>query len=195
MSEITAVGILQDCISINNERGKTYNGNESTPERSFERIAEIVNTKASLSLKPSHIALVLAELKYVRYESAVAAGIVHSDSLVDYVNYNALWAELVAAEFVAPLPTAKEVAPMSEHDKLLHGAADAMTYLAACRNSIAEAVPNGTTEALTAYTKAIRALNEVSKDRQEALFGSPVTDLLNEEEDLDATNTVTAISD
>src|SRR5690606_6191650 len=95
---ITAVGLLEQSVCINKERGDIYNGG-AAPERSFERIAQIVNTKAGLSLKPSHIALMLAELKYVRYTSALAGtGVVHQDSLVDYVNYSALWAELAAAE-------------------------------------------------------------------------------------------------
>lgn len=183
----SAVEFLEESIDINTERGQTYNGSSHSPERSFARIAEIVNTKAGLDLKPSHIALILAELKYVRFQSAVAAGKIHRDSLVDFVNYNAIWAELVAGEIVEELEALSDLEPESETnyyategDEKLFRAAEAMEYLAGHRESITDAIPEGSTNALAAYSRAIQALNQVNKQSQEALFGSPVTDLMKE---------------
>lgn len=183
----SAVEFLEESIDINTERGQTYNGSSHSPERSFARIAEIVNTKAGLDLKPSHIALILAELKYVRFQSAAATGEVHRDSLVDFVNYNAIWAELVAGEIVEeqeflsdPEPESEPIYCATEGDEKLVRAAEAMQYLADHRESITNAIPEGSTAALAAYSRAIQALNQVNKQSQEALFGSPVTDLMKE---------------
>lgn len=179
MVENTAVDLLNQCIQINTERGSTYNGGKA-PERSFARIAEIVNTKANLDLKPSDIALILAELKYVRFESALATGKIHQDSLVDYVNYGALWAELVTQEQSSATHNG---ANTSEEDKYLLLAADAMEYLAENSAHINEAIPKGSTIALTVYSNAVKHLNELNKSKQEVLFGSTITDLMEEELD------------
>ena len=173
--EIDAVSILEECVVINKQRGQTYNGTSTTPERSFKAIADIVNLKAGLSLKPSDVALILAELKYVRFKSAQQHGTVHKDSLVDSVNYQALWAELVAEE----TSNQQEVPEYkSAEDEYLLRAAAAMQFLSASREEIAESVPKGSTEALTAYSRAVKELNEISKPKQEALFGSSITDLI-----------------
>ena len=199
MTQPTSVTLLREAVRIQEERGQTYNGNDQ-PERSFERIATVVNTKTGLNLSAANIALVLAELKYVRFESGVAAGVVHADSLLDYVSYNSLWAELAAIEATAKITAIEEMErslkPLyaSPHDEQLYKAAEAMQHLAKCREQINEAIPEGSTSALATYSRAVKALNEVSKSNQEKLFGSSVTDLMSGEI-TDATDDLTTSSD
>lgn len=99
-SEFLKVG-----LDILDERGKQYepqNSQQVTHENSFEPVANAYNAITGKSLQGSDIALILDLLKKVRQYSNPTR--LHFDSLVDSVNYTALWASNLHWEFSSVKP-------------------------------------------------------------------------------------------
>lgn len=89
LNTLTSTDILNSVLLIQKERAKEYE--QAGGERSFDRIAEIFNAYTHKGLAPSDIALIFTILKYVRSEHTTE---VHTDSYIDKVSYDSLWAEL-----------------------------------------------------------------------------------------------------
>lgn len=95
-----ASDFLKYGLSILEERGKQYepqNSQNVKHENSFEPVAIAYNAVTGASLQGSDIALILDLLKKVRQYSNPTR--LHFDSLVDSVNYTALWASNLHQEF------------------------------------------------------------------------------------------------
>lgn len=95
-----ASDFLKYGLSILEERGKQYepqNSQNVKHENSFEPVAIAYNAITGASLQGSDIALILDLLKKVRQYSNPTR--LHFDSLVDSVNYTALWASNLHQEF------------------------------------------------------------------------------------------------
>ena len=90
----TASDFLSEGLRILSERGKQYDPS-GTKEMSFDNVAEAFNCLTNSRLKASDICLILALLKVVRQN---ANKDFHEDSAVDFVNYAALYSELVKSE-------------------------------------------------------------------------------------------------
>lgn len=90
----TASDFLSEGLRILSERGKQYDPS-GTKEMSFDNVAEAFNCLTNSRLKGSDVCLLLALLKVVRQN---ANKDFHEDSAVDFVNYAALYSELVRGE-------------------------------------------------------------------------------------------------
>jgi hypothetical protein len=92
----TSVDYLNECKSIQEERGKQYDS-EGTGERSFKACADAYNAITGSDLKGSDICLILQLLKDVRLYSNRSKP--HEDSLLDKVSYASLHAEEINREY------------------------------------------------------------------------------------------------
>ena len=90
----TASDFLSEGLRILSERGKQYDPS-GTKEMSFDNVAEAFNCLTNSRLRGSDVCLLLALLKVVRQN---ANKDFHEDSAVDFVNYAALYSELVKSE-------------------------------------------------------------------------------------------------
>lgn len=90
----TASDFLSEGLRILSERGKQYDSG-GTKEMSFDNVAEAFSCLTNSRLKGSDVCLILALLKVVRQN---ASKDFHEDSAVDFVNYAALYSELVRGE-------------------------------------------------------------------------------------------------
>ena len=90
----TASDFLSEGLRILSERGKQYDP-IGTKEMSFDNVAEAFNCLTNSRMRGSDVCLLLALLKVVRQN---ANKDFHEDSAVDFVNYAALYSELVRGE-------------------------------------------------------------------------------------------------
>ena len=90
----TASDFLSEGLRILSERGKQYDPS-GTKEMSFDNVAEAFNCLTNSRLKGSDVCLILALLKVVRQN---ANKDFHEDSAVDFVNYAALYSEILKGE-------------------------------------------------------------------------------------------------
>lgn len=90
----SATGYLSQGMQILTERGKQYGSNGR--ECSFPQVAEAFNAITGNELSGSDVCMILAILKLVRQSAQPDR--LHEDSLVDGVNYMALYAEMVGKE-------------------------------------------------------------------------------------------------
>ena len=90
----TASDFLSEGLRILSERGKQYDPS-GTKEMSFDNVAEAFNCLTNSRLKGSDVCLLLALLKVVRQN---ANKDFHEDSAVDFVNYAALYSEILKGE-------------------------------------------------------------------------------------------------
>ena len=93
---ISATTLLQDCMDVQLERGKQYDGN-AKQERSFKRVAMAYNAITHRDLNGSDIALILQILKDVRMYTNMDQ--LHEDSVLDKISYASLHGEELYAEF------------------------------------------------------------------------------------------------
>ena len=93
---ISATTLLQDCMDVQLERGKQYDGG-TNQERSFKRVAVAYNAITHRDLNGSDIALILQILKDVRIWTNMDS--LHEDSVLDCVSYASLKGEELYAEF------------------------------------------------------------------------------------------------
>jgi hypothetical protein len=91
----TAPEYLSEGLRILGERGKEYD-QQGTSERSFDAVAEAYNVITGRDLRGSDVCLMLDLVKKVRQYSNPTR--LHADSLVDSVNYSALWDEQLTKE-------------------------------------------------------------------------------------------------
>ena len=87
---------LQKSIDVQKERGEEYEGDGQ--ERSFQKMATVFNTKTGKDLTAAHMALIMQDLKDIRFFSSDRY---HEDSLLDGVSYASLKAELAAQQYNA----------------------------------------------------------------------------------------------
>ena len=92
----TATDYLSQGMQILTERGNQYGSNSR--ECSFPQVAEAFNAITGNELSGSDVCMILAILKLVRQSAQPDR--LHEDSLVDGVNYMALYAEMVGKELV-----------------------------------------------------------------------------------------------
>ncbi|MDC0644021.1 DUF6378 domain-containing protein [Crocinitomicaceae bacterium] len=92
----SATSLLQDCMDIQLERGKQYDGKQGQ-ERSFKRVADAYNAITHSDLKGSDVALILQILKDVRMYTNMDS--LHEDSVLDKVSYASLHGEELYNEF------------------------------------------------------------------------------------------------
>lgn len=85
----SAPDYLTKGLAILSERGKQYGSNDK--ERSFPQVAAAFNAITGHNITSADVCLMLAVLKMVRQNAQRDR--VHEDSLVDCVNYAALWAQ------------------------------------------------------------------------------------------------------
>lgn len=90
----TASDFLSEGLRILSERGKQYDPS-GTKEMSFDNVAEAFNCLTNSRLKGSDVCLILALLKVVRQNANKEF---HEDSAVDFVNYAALYSEILKGE-------------------------------------------------------------------------------------------------
>lgn len=90
----TASDFLSEGLRILSERGKQYDPS-GTKEMSFDNVAEAFNCLTNSRLKGSDVCLILALLKVVRQNANKSF---HEDSAVDFVNYAALYSEILKGE-------------------------------------------------------------------------------------------------
>lgn len=90
----SATDYLSQGMQILTERGKQYGSNSR--ECSFPQVAEAFNAITGNELSGSDVCMILALLKLVRQSAQPDR--LHEDSLVDGVNYMALYAEMVGKE-------------------------------------------------------------------------------------------------
>ena len=90
----SATDYLSQGMQILTERGKQYGSNSR--ECSFPQVAEAFNAITGNELSGSDVCMILAILKLVR--QSAQPNRLHEDSLVDGVNYMALYAEMVGKE-------------------------------------------------------------------------------------------------
>ena len=93
---MSATELLQRCVSIQQERGKQYDGKQEQ-ERSFKRVADAYNAITHRDLKGSDVALMLQILKDVRLYTNMDS--LHEDSILDKVSYASLHGEELYNEF------------------------------------------------------------------------------------------------
>ena len=93
---MSATELLQQCVSIQQERGKQYDGGQEQ-ERSFKRVADAYNAITHRDLKGSDVALMLQILKDVRLYTNMDS--LHEDSILDKVSYASLHGEELYNEF------------------------------------------------------------------------------------------------
>lgn len=90
----TAADYLSKGLQILTERGNQYGSNSR--ECSFPQVAEAFNAITGNELSGSDVCMILALLKLVRQSAQPDR--LHEDSLVDGVNYMALYAEVLSKE-------------------------------------------------------------------------------------------------
>ena len=90
----TASDFLSEGLRILSERGKQYDP-IGTKEMSFDNVAEAFNCLTNSRMRGSDVCLLLALLKVVRQN---ANKDFHEDSAVDFVNYAALYSEILKGE-------------------------------------------------------------------------------------------------
>lgn len=90
----TAAQYLEQGLSILSERGQQYGSNSR--ECSFPQVADAFNAITGNELSGSDVCMILAILKLVRQSAQPDR--LHDDSLIDGVNYMALYAEMVGKE-------------------------------------------------------------------------------------------------
>lgn len=90
----TASDFLSEGLRILSERGRQYDPS-GTKEMSFDNAAEAFNCLTNSRLKGSDVCLLLALLKVVRQNASKSF---HEDSAVDFVNYAALYSEILKGE-------------------------------------------------------------------------------------------------
>ena len=96
VESMSATTLLQQCVDIQQERGKQYDGGQEQ-ERSFQRVAVAFNAITHRDLKGSDIALMLQILKDVRLYTNMDS--LHEDSILDKVSYASLHGEELYSEF------------------------------------------------------------------------------------------------
>lgn len=82
--------ILNDCISVQIDRGKDYDTKGSQQERSFNSAAIAFNAITGKAITPAEVCLMLQVLKDVRQWSQDR---LHEDSALDGVSYASLKGE------------------------------------------------------------------------------------------------------
>lgn len=82
--------ILNDCISVQNDRGKDYDTKGSQQERSFNSASIAFNAITGKDITPAEVCLMLQVLKDVRQWSQDR---LHEDSVLDGVSYASLKGE------------------------------------------------------------------------------------------------------
>lgn len=92
--------ILNDCIKVQQERGKDYDTQGSQQERSFASVATAFNAITGKSLTPAEVCLVLQIVKDVRQWSQDR---LHEDSVLDGVSYASLKGEELYKQYKAEL--------------------------------------------------------------------------------------------
>ena len=92
--QTTAADYLSKGLQILTERGNQYGSNSR--ECSFPQVAEAFNAITGNELSGSDVCMILALLKLVRQSAQPDR--LHEDSLVDGVNYMALYAEVLSGE-------------------------------------------------------------------------------------------------
>lgn len=92
---ITAVDYLKHGVSVIGERGKQYN-THCEQERSFPQVAQAFTALTGRQLSGSDVCLILNLVKKVRQYAQPNR--LHQDSLIDSVNYDALWAQELTSE-------------------------------------------------------------------------------------------------
>lgn len=90
----TAADYLSKGLQILSERGNQYGSNSR--ECSFPQVAEAFNAITGNELSGSDVCMILTLLKLVRQSAQPDR--LHEDSLVDGVNYMALYAEVLSKE-------------------------------------------------------------------------------------------------
>ena len=93
---MSATALLQQCVDIQQERGKQYDGGQQQ-ERSFQRVATAFNAITHRDLKGSDVALMLQILKDVRLYTNMDS--LHEDSVLDKISYASLHGEELYNEF------------------------------------------------------------------------------------------------
>lgn len=93
-AEKSAADYLSKGLQILTERGNQYGSNSR--ECSFPQVAEAFNAITGNELSGSDVCMILALLKLVRQSAQPDR--LHEDSLVDGVNYMALYAEVLSRE-------------------------------------------------------------------------------------------------
>lgn len=166
---------LRAALAIQAERGEIYNDGQA-PERSFKAIAELTSALTGSEIHETTVTAMFVALKLVRFQTALRNGILHLDSLEDFVSYAALHAEALYELAQHQLLTV--TTPAEEPPSLLTQAAEAMSFLAEQREAIIAAVPEGTTAELKAYSEAVKSLNEAGKAQQQAVFGMTIDELM-----------------
>lgn len=91
---MNAEDYLKEGIDILSERGRQYGGKGR--ECSFPQVADAFNAITGNELLGSDVCLILALLKTVRQNANKDR--VHKDSIVDGMNYLALWGECLSKE-------------------------------------------------------------------------------------------------
>lgn len=92
---VTAVDFFTAGAEILNQRGKQYDSSGEA-ERSFPQVAEAFTAITGRTLTGSDVCLVLNLVKKVRQYAQPDR--LHHDSLLDSVNYDALWAQELTRE-------------------------------------------------------------------------------------------------
>ena len=92
----TSTDLLQQSISIQQERGKDYDTTDGQKERSFAAIAKAYQAITGKEFYGDDVALVLLLTKLVRQN---AQDRLHDDSVLDAVSYASLWGECLYQRF------------------------------------------------------------------------------------------------
>ncbi len=97
----TSVNILNECISVQQERGREYDKAQSK-ERSFQKVANAFNAITGKDITAAEVCLMLQVLKDVRQWSNDR---LHHDSVLDGVSYASLKAEELYNQYETSKPT------------------------------------------------------------------------------------------
>jgi dihydrodipicolinate reductase len=92
---VTAQDFLEAIAKVQSNRGAEYE-EQSKEERSFAKVAASYNAIRDTNLAGSDIALIQAQLKFVRQYSNPER--IHHDSLLDAPSYTVLWSSELMAE-------------------------------------------------------------------------------------------------
>ena len=96
----SAQEILNDCINVQQDRGKYYDTQGGHQERSFASAAAAFNAITGKSLTPAEVCLVLQIVKDVRQWSQDR---LHEDSVLDGVSYASLKGEELYKQYKVEL--------------------------------------------------------------------------------------------
>lgn len=98
---VTAVDFFTAGAEILNQRGQQYDS-KGEAERSFPQVAQAFTAITGRQLSGSDVCLVLDLVKKIRQYAQPDR--LHHDSLLDSVNYNALWAQELTRELTGGKP-------------------------------------------------------------------------------------------